>query len=505
MAYDYDDHDVSEDEGLDELGDEAAEEDEESGEVDPYEDFYGDDDDEFPEEEEDEDNPDWYRLPEPGDRGAIETQAGSEESSDDDLPLDSPDGELFRHYVGEDDEDGVMMPTHPDEEVVAQPATAGDLDLLYDAEGYYGYVLIRRRDGDVTRADVKAVSDALKSERVMVVRDGASQRAAVNGVQYSWYLRVQRQGGAKPAADVVKRVLRQVATPPTPRMVAGEAQAVASRRIATLEARLAFQSEETASLRAANDRLRRELAQVRAMDQAARQRELEAEDEHVSRIQRVLGALSQIRNDADGEHKRAELLASERDRVAAEAAARIAVATEEQVQLARMADEELVLRNRRIEELTDQLCRTENERDQLAVDRDRVASELAAHLETVRATRDQNARRASSVDFGKVLDALLPSITLMPGSTDVMLMELADPTPVLRLLCRVASDGHCHGQSAVRGAPGWYDVHYSTGQKDDGRLYFARRKTGGWIALVTRKTARSEQDRDIERLRRAKL
>ena len=93
----------------------------------------------------------------------------------------------------------------------------------------------------------------------------------------------------------------------------------------------------------------------------------------------------------------------------------------------------------------------------------------------------------------------------MPGSTDVLLKELADPTPVLRLLSRIVSDGHCHGQSSVRAAPGWYEVHYSTGQKDDGRLYYTRRKTGGWIALVSRKTAKSEQDRDIERLRRTQL
>jgi hypothetical protein len=54
------------------------------------------------------------------------------------------------------------------------------------------------------------------------------------------------------------------------------------------------------------------------------------------------------------------------------------------------------------------------------------------------------------------------------------------------------------GTHSVRGKVGWLTAHFSTGQDDDGRIYFRKDKDGQkWGILISRKNS---QDRDIDNL-----
>lgn len=496
----------------DQQGLEHSDFDEEEGgdqeDSDRFEERYGrEEGSDFPDEEDDEDNPDWYRLPETDDEETAETSGEHWEEGASDPPTEgAEDDALFGSNVHDDRVHEAHLGPR---EARGKKAPERKLDLHYDADGFFGYVLIRKDSGGIDKTDINAVSDALRVARVNVVRTGNSHRPAGNGVHYDWYLRVQGPGGDKPSAEKISNALRRFSRLSTS-LAAAQINGVestnhAATRIATLEAQLEQQRSETALLSKANDVLGVELAVARDSEKRTRQREAELEGEFIDRIQRLLSSIGQIRNDADGARKASALIAQERDWIAEEAAARIREAEEGQNEFVRTFDPVLGAQNLRNQRLEHELQQVQNERDMIIFERDTALEEHSVLQEELRGARDERAYRMRDVDLKELLKALLPSVQLMSGSTDVMLMELPDPAPVLRLLQQLASQGTCTHQKHVRDTPGWWSTHYSTGQKDDGRLYFARKGSDRWIALVSRKTKSGDQRQDIERIRKVVL
>ncbi len=110
----------------------------------------------------------------------------------------------------------------------------------------------------------------------------------------------------------------------------------------------------------------------------------------------------------------------------------------------------------------------------------------------------QRERNASEATCKRILTALFREIELLRDSSEILCRELRSGDSILRTLHEVACRHSSLRAPAVRSADGWKEVHYSTGQKDDGRLYFKR--TGDKVlALVSFKDA---QARDIEYLRK---
>ena len=100
--------------------------------------------------------------------------------------------------------------------------------------------------------------------------------------------------------------------------------------------------------------------------------------------------------------------------------------------------------------------------------------------------------------FFKVHFHPVPDVELIRDSRDVISRELGSLESLLHELHTFVCRGAEVRAGAVQGAEGWRELHYSTGQKDDGRIYF--RRTGTKVrALVSFKR---EQGRDIEYLRR---
>ena len=96
-----------------------------------------------------------------------------------------------------------------------------------------------------------------------------------------------------------------------------------------------------------------------------------------------------------------------------------------------------------------------------------------------------------------ILKTLLPRLVLLRDSLDVMERELESYEPVLRelrVLCWTPSEVRAE---RVESAPEWKERHFSTGQKDVGRLYF-RQGDGTWMVLVSFK---QYQARDVQYLK----
>jgi hypothetical protein len=100
-------------------------------------------------------------------------------------------------------------------------------------------------------------------------------------------------------------------------------------------------------------------------------------------------------------------------------------------------------------------------------------------------------------ELQQVVAALLPGLTLLRDSLTFIAVELPDRAGIWRVLGALARDegGRPEGWKMVKGAAGWWERHFRTGQDDQGRIY-ARRDVagGGWAVLVSHKQA---QTRDM--------
>ena len=91
-----------------------------------------------------------------------------------------------------------------------------------------------------------------------------------------------------------------------------------------------------------------------------------------------------------------------------------------------------------------------------------------------------------------VAEVLLPEVEFLRDSRKVILRELSSFRPVFAELHQIAANPELKG-TAVEGASGWRERHFSTGLKDDGRLYY-KRQDGKWVVLVSFK---GEQKQDV--------
>src|SRR5262249_34607379 len=95
------------------------------------------------------------------------------------------------------------------------------------------------------------------------------------------------------------------------------------------------------------------------------------------------------------------------------------------------------------------------------------------------------------------------NVELLDGSLEV-LCAIPNPAAVLGLLRDLAGNSGSVRGFTVHGAPGFKERHFSPGiKRDSGRLYFAPLGGGRYRVLVALKKSEQDQQRDIERLKRA--
>jgi hypothetical protein len=112
------------------------------------------------------------------------------------------------------------------------------------------------------------------------------------------------------------------------------------------------------------------------------------------------------------------------------------------------------------------------------------------------------ARQAQGQIAGAALKSLvavfLPQVEFVRDSWDVLSMEIAEPEGVLRELHAICCSPAEIRAKAVKGTRDWKELHFNTGQRDNGRLYF-RQSDRTWHALISFK---GSQEKDIDYLRK---
>ncbi len=114
-----------------------------------------------------------------------------------------------------------------------------------------------------------------------------------------------------------------------------------------------------------------------------------------------------------------------------------------------------------------------------------------------REQKERKQMRSCGDELQQVIRTLLPNIEFLKDSMDVIIYELRDNRHVLGKLHSIASGENPPQAKGVRSAPGWREIYYSTGQKQDGRLYFRCEKNRCWVLV----SSKADQERDVKYLR----
>lgn len=101
-----------------------------------------------------------------------------------------------------------------------------------------------------------------------------------------------------------------------------------------------------------------------------------------------------------------------------------------------------------------------------------------------------------SSQFEDILKVFLIDVIFVRNSTNVLIAEVEDYTVALKEILKINSDPLFKG-TKIHTLNKWYEIHFSTGQRDNGRIYFKKEK-GEMSVLVSFKTL---QKKDINFLK----
>lgn len=104
----------------------------------------------------------------------------------------------------------------------------------------------------------------------------------------------------------------------------------------------------------------------------------------------------------------------------------------------------------------------------------------------------------SKAEVQPLIQTLLPNVQFIRDSLDVVTTEYASYQQVLQDVAAFVRDPQSARGVRVESATGWREIHCSTGQKNDGRVYL-KHDHGEWLVLISFKHAQKE---DMEYLKR---
>jgi hypothetical protein len=95
----------------------------------------------------------------------------------------------------------------------------------------------------------------------------------------------------------------------------------------------------------------------------------------------------------------------------------------------------------------------------------------------------------------KTISVLFPEVVFLNPSFDVLQREVLDFSKALCKIRSIVFDANFKGKP-IRTLDNWFDIHFSTGERNDGRIYF--KKSNGKITILV--SFKGEQSKDIKRL-----
>ena len=87
------------------------------------------------------------------------------------------------------------------------------------------------------------------------------------------------------------------------------------------------------------------------------------------------------------------------------------------------------------------------------------------------------------IQFEKFISILFPRVEFIDPSLDVLETEVLDFSKALNEIKKNVTNINFKGKP-IKTLDNWYDIHFNTGKRDDGRIYF-RNDNGGSTILVS--------------------
>jgi hypothetical protein len=386
----------------------------------------------------------------------------------------------------------------------------------YDDTGYYAYVLV---NGDTDT--LENVKTALSNRGIDCIRAGKSFHPANNGCQYDWFIRVLLRNGETPTKPTREDISTVFATPPqfpSPPL-AGYLASPLMREDSSLALRAPqlYSSAEPAEPTGSSN-LEGELENARAeiseleISLALRTRALETLRANWLQLRTIYGSEVTAKRAAEE-----SVLQVAREFDAFKAKTESSTAEIEATASLELQEYQKRLEQERAEkdavmawwqEASGKLDVVANERETANAERDRAKEErdsLNAELDKLRreyhsSVCAQHKSTQRTDEMKKFIQILLPNIRLLRGSTDFLAKEVIDPFDAISLLYQIHSCPASLKSERVQDANGWLEArHISTGEDDQGRIYFRKMENLRYEVLVSHK---EDQKRDIDWLKR---
>jgi hypothetical protein len=140
-------------------------------------------------------------------------------------------------------------------------------------------------------------------------------------------------------------------------------------------------------------------------------------------------------------------------------------------------EEYLELQDEEIDQLKQRVRALSNNSKKLGDHNERIARQLKSH-------RD---------NFNKLFDTIMADVIFLRDSDEILVNEIEDYNDPIRKIISIKTDHEFKGKK-IKTLDKWWEIHFNTGQKDDGRLYFRREKNKLQILVSFKK----KQAHDIQ-------
>lgn len=339
------------------------------------------------------------------------------------------------------------------------------VDYYYDLTGTYAYVLLNGPDERVQK-----VIQFLQGHDIRVTGHGKSNYPARSGRQYDWYVRVTTDGGAKPEIKTVHSLLKM------------------------------FQTDDHLAVEQRPDQTRerqRMLGEQKQKQEELQQR-LSKTEQELERKQREYEVLA-------ARHAQTKDHADEAQRQAEEKAQQVSLLIEELGEEKKKLEDEISFSSTFATQF-DEMLHDKNSLEQQYVSKCAEVDDLRAQLSEARerleaqSTGEVTDKRAFSSErmMTDVLEAIYPEVKFLRDSIDA-LITLPDSKDALLKVRQIITNSDVGKIKKIQAAGDWWEVYYSTGQDESGRLYFRPVDGSGYQVLVSLK---EKQNKDTQYLKK---
>ncbi len=355
-------------------------------------------------------------------------------------------------------------------QLTSQSFTASDI-AAWHHEKFGGRLLLYL---DCDRSVALQIVAKLRQHGLFVEVWGPARVPARNGRLYQHFLQISR-----PSAD-------------------GNLPALGEVLDAVEELRpLQPQPDELAKLRAQIEEEKRVNAGLASQLHKAKIdiRDLEAQRDNARRLERQHNELAQ----------EVDRLANESQSLRSQLSQALARATTQEAVRGRLQqlEEENTSLRKWITDQAQQLRAADELVAEAETDTNRLRAEKVELEEEVARLRERAEKLAESEapESVEVMQALLPKVVIFPESLGYIFRGIQDRRPILELLVRLNQD--CESirhktTKPVETADGWMERHFSTGQGDEGRLYYSKPdQVGKRYVLIAPK---NEQKHSVRKL-----